>query len=949
MPTQSHEPGPRSAQAYIRPFDSLGLADVPLVGGKTASLGELRGLLGSGPITVPDGFAVTADAYRDALTDADAWPQLTALLADFNPSDVAELSRRAARAREIVYAATGGSALRDQITSAFRGLAASGEGPISVAVRSSATAEDLPTASFAGQHDSFLHLRDEDAVVEACRRCFASLFTDRAIAYRVNNGFDHFKVALSIAVMRMVAADEAASGVIFTLDPESGFPDVVLVTGAYGLGEGIVQGLVDPDEFYVHKPTYREGHRAVLHRRLGAKQVRLAWRAGRGGPIRTLRTPVDLRRRFCLDDADVLALAGAAMVIEAHYSERAGGPMPMDIEWARDADGRLYVVQARPETVVSRRAADEMITWRLTGTGELLVSGNAVGEKIATGPVRLVRTARDLEAFRPGEILVSVSTSPDWDPVIKVAAAVVTDRGGRTCHAAIVARELGTPAVVGAGDATRRLVDGQIVTVSCAEGETGNVYAGSVPFKTERLSLSSLPRPETPVMLNLAHPDMALRAARLPSAGVGLARLEFIIGEQIGLHPMAAAHPERTSPRVQAAMARRIGEEITPREFFVRRLAEGVGLIAAAFHPRPVIARLSDFKTNEYARLLGGRAFEPVEENPMIGFRGAARYDHPLYAEGFALECEALARVRGDMGLTNLRLMVPFCRRVEEGRSVLDAMARRGLKRGENGLEVYMMCEIPNNVLRIDAFSELFDGFSIGSNDLTQLVLGVDRDSEVVAFEFDERDPGVLEMLRQAVEGAQRNGRPVGICGEAPATWPEIATFLVGLGVDSISVNPDSLPRTLRTVAGAEGGDHLGARRLLAERPIREFMARWVETAPSDMRVETFVRYRLYATRHGLYPIVEADRLVGVVEPADILGTPREGWARTTLGEICAPLDLTRCVAPDEDAFTVLTRMRSERRPRLLVLDRGTLAGIVTLDDLLERLALARRFELELA
>lgn len=945
MPTPSHEP--RDSQAYIRTFDSLGLDDVPLVGGKTASLGELRTLLGSGPITVPDGFAVTADAYRDALTEADAWPELKALLAEFDPTDVAELSRRAARAREIVYAATGGPTLRDQIASAFRDLAASADGPISVAVRSSATAEDLPTASFAGQHDSFLHLRDEDGVVEACRRCFASLFTDRAIGYRVHNGFDHFKVALSIAVMRMVGADEAASGVIFTLDPESGFPDVVLVTGAYGLGEGIVQGLVDPDEFYVHKPTYREGHRAVLHRRLGAKQVRLAWRAGRGGPIRTLRTPAGLRRRFCLEDADVLALAGAAMAIEAHYSERAGGPMPMDIEWARDADGRLYVVQARPETVISRRAADEMATYRLTGSGELLASGNAVGEKIATGPVRLVRTARDLEAFRPGEILVAVSTSPDWDPVIKVAAAVVTDRGGRTCHAAIVARELGTPAVVGAGNATRRLVDGQIVTVSCAEGETGRVYAGAIPFETEQLSLSSLPRPRTPVMLNLAHPDMALRAARLPSAGVGLARLEFIIGEQIGLHPMAAAHPERTTPRVQAAMARRTGEDISPREFFVRRLAEGVGLIAAAFYPRPVIARLSDFKTNEYARLIGGKQFEPVEENPMIGFRGAARYDHPLYADGFALECEALARVRGDMGLTNLRLMVPFCRRVEEGRAVLDAMARRGLKRGENGLEVYVMCEIPNNVLRIDAFSELFDGFSIGSNDLTQLVLGVDRDSEVVAFEFDERDPGVLEMLRQAVEGAQRNGRPVGICGEAPATWPEIATFLVGLGVDSISVNPDSLPRTLRTVAEAETVDHGGARRHLAGRPIRDFMAHRVETTPSDMDLEAFVRHRVSATRHGVYPVVELDRLIGAVETADILGTPRERWADTTLGDVCAPLDETRFVAPGDDAFAVLERMRGERRPRLLVLDRGALVGIVTLEDLLERLALARQLELE--
>lgn len=945
---------PAGDASYIRPFDSLGMDDVPLVGGKTASLGELRGLLRSEAIGVPDGFAVTAHAYRDALTDADAWPDLKALFEDFDPADVAELSRRAAKAREIVYAATGGERLRDQIAAAFRALAASGDGPTSVAVRSSATAEDLPTASFAGQHDSFLHLRDERAVVEACRRCFASLFTDRAIIYRINNGFDHFKVALSVAVMRMVGSDEAASGVIFTLDPESGFPDVVLVTGVYGLGEGIVQGVVDPDEFYVHKPTWLQGRRAVLNRRLGAKQVRLAWRPGQGGSIRTLPTAKDRRRRFCLTDADVLALAGAAIAIEAHYSRLAGGPTPMDIEWAQDADGRLYVVQARPETVISRRDADQMTTFRLTGSAERLVSGKAVGEKIATGPVRVVRTARDLEAFRPGEVLVSVSTSPDWDPVIKIAAAVVTDRGGRTCHAAIVARELGVPAVVGAGNATGRLIDGQIVTVSCAEGETGQVYAGAVPFETEQLSFASLPRPRTSIMLNLAHPDLALRAARLPSAGVGLARLEFIIGEQIGLHPMAAAHPERTSPKVQAAMARRIREEISPRDYFVRRLAEGVGLIAAAFHPRPVIARLSDFKTNEYAGLLGGEAFEPVEENPMIGFRGAARYAHPLYADGFALECEALGRVRREMGLTNLRVMVPFCRRVEEARAVLEAMARHGLRRGEDGLEIYMMCEIPNNVLRIDAFAELFDGFSIGSNDLTQLVLGVDRDSEVVAFDFDERDPGVLEMLRQAIEGGRRNGRPVGICGEAPATWPEVAAFLTDLGIDSISVNPDSLARTLTAVSEAEMGhavpatgapEGLTARRHLSGRSIREIMARQVETAPADMRLDAFVKYRLYASRHGVYPVVELDRLLGVVEPAGILKIPRDRWARTTLAEVCTPLERTPSVAPDEDALAVLERMRSERRSRMLVLEHGALVGIVTLDDLMQRLALARAFE----
>ncbi|MDP3490287.1 MAG: phosphoenolpyruvate synthase [Phenylobacterium sp.] len=802
---QPRPPPQAGRPSYIRSFGGLGLGDVSLVGGKTASLGELRQLLGSGPISVPDGFAITAHAYRDALTAAGAWPDLKALLSGFDPSDVAELSRRAAQARKIVYAATGAPELRSQISEAFRALEAANGGPLSVAVRSSATAEDLPTASFAGQHDSFLHLRNADTVVEACRRCFASIFTDRAIVYRLNNGFDHFKVSLSVAVMTMVGSDEASSGVIFTLDPESGFSDVVLVTGAYGLGEGIVQGLVDPDEFYVHKPTYLQGHRSVLSRRLGAKQVRLAWRAGRGGgSIRSTATPRIDRRRFCLPDADVLALAGAAIEIEAHYSKQAGRPMPMDIEWAQGEDGRLYIVQARPETVISQRDLDQLISYSLSAPGKVLTSGKAVGEKIATGVVRVVRTAQDMAAFKPGEVLVAASTSPDWDPVIKIAAAVVTDRGGRTCHAAIVARELGVPAVVGTKDATAQLTDGQIVTVSCAAGEDGFVYDGEVAFTTEQLSLASLPRPRTDVMLNLARPDLALKAAQLPSAGVGLARLEFIIGEQIGIHPMAAAHPERLTPKERAAITRRLGEDITAEDYFVRRLAEGVGLIAAAFYPRPVIARLSDFKTNEYAKLLGGRGFEPLEENPMIGFRGAARYAHPLYADGFALECRAMMRVRREMGLTNLKIMIPFCRRVEEARTVLEAMAGHGLGRGQGDLQIYMMCEIPNNVIQIKAFAEFFDGFSIGSNDLTQLVLGVDRDSEVVAFEFDERDPGVLEMLRQAVTGAHASHLPIGICGEAPANYPEVAGFLVSLGIDSISVTSGSLARTLRVVSDAE-------------------------------------------------------------------------------------------------------------------------------------------------
>lgn len=791
---------------YVRWFDRLGLADVPLVGGKTASLGELAQLLGGEAVTVPEGFAITADAYRDALDAAAVLPKLKSLLSGAHAGDIAALQVAAANAREIVYAATGGDALRRQILDAYHRLLDQCGPDVTVAVRSSATAEDLPTASFAGQHESFLHVRGDEDLMEACRRCFASLFTDRAIVYRNDNGFDHFKVALSVAVMRMARADQASSGVIFTLDTESGFRDVVYVTGVYGLGESIVQGRVDPDEFYIHKPTFRQGFRRVLSRSLGAKQARMTWR--RGGKARglaTRRTSRTERARFCLTDLEVLQLADVALKIEDHYSRRAGQATPMDIEWAKDADdGRLYIVQARPETVASRLGA-EIETYRLTGKGEVLTSGKAVGEKAASGVVRLIRSDADLKSCAPGDVLVAASTSPDWEPAMKMAAAIVTDRGGRTCHAAIVARELGVPAVVGTGDATRRLIPGNRVTVACCEGETGHVYQGDVAFAVERLEGAALIQPKTDIMLNLAHPDQAFHAARLPSAGVGLARLEFIIGERIRLHPMAAAHPERvTSARDRATIVRLAKSHASARDYFVETLVEGVAMIAAAFYPRPVIVRLSDFKTNEYARLLGGAAFEPVEENPMLGFRGASRYAHPLYADGFVLECEALARVRRDFGLTNLKVMVPFCRRLEEAGAVLQAMAASGLERGRDGLEVYVMCEIPNNVIQIDAFAKLFDGFSIGSNDLTQLVLGVDRDSEVVAFDFDERDPGVLEMLRQAVVGAHRNGRHVGICGEAPATYPEVAVFLTDLGVDSISVNPQSLGRTLEAVLRAE-------------------------------------------------------------------------------------------------------------------------------------------------
>jgi pyruvate,water dikinase len=795
------------APGYLRWFGELRSKDTALVGGKNASLGELYTSLSTEGVRVPNGFAVVARAYRDALSDHRAWDELHSILDGLDKTDIADLAERASRARDVVYAATGKAWLRAEIAAGYCELEKQYGNGVAVAVRSSATAEDLPTASFAGQHDTYLHVQGEDDLFEACRRCFASIFTDRAIAYRIDNGFDHFKVALSVGVMKMVRSDIASSGVMFTLDTESGFRDVVFITASYGLGENIVQGAIDPDEFYVHKPTFRKGFRAVLRRALGGKQLRMVYaRRVEMGGTRNLPTRAAERDRFCISDEEVLTLADYAIRIEDHYSKVAGRPMPMDIEWAKDGvDGGLYIVQARPETVASRRSPQAFETFRLKGSGPVLVAGRAVGEKIGSGVARIVRDKHELSLLRPGEVLVADTTTPDWEPVMKTAAAIVTNHGARTCHAAIVARELGLPAVVGAAGATAKLVTGTPVTVSCAEGDVGRVYDGKLPFEVTRVDTSRLERPRTAVMVNLGNPNLAFSTAMLPSDGVGLARMEFIISEHIGVHPMALVAPEKVaSAKERKTIARLTRRYARPTDFFVEKLSEGIGTIAAAFFPRPVIVRLSDFKTNEYAQLIGGAGFEPEEANPMLGFRGAARYAHPAYAEGFALECAALKRVREGMGLTNLLVMVPFCRRVEEARRVIAAMAARGLRRGENKLEIYVMCEIPNNVIEIDAFAALFDGFSIGSNDLTQLTLGVDRDSEIVAFDFDERDPGMLEMLRLAVAGAKRNGRHVGICGEAPANYPEVASFLVQQGIDSISVNPASILRTMKVVHAAE-------------------------------------------------------------------------------------------------------------------------------------------------
>jgi pyruvate,water dikinase len=676
-----------------------------------------------------------------------------------------------------------------------------------VAVRSSATAEDLPTASFAGQQETYLNVSGYHALKESCSKCFASLFTDRAIAYRIDNNFDHFKVALSIGIMKMVRSDLATSGVIFTLDTETGFRDVVFITGSYGLGENIVQGAVSPDEYYVFKPTFKKGFRAIIKKNLGHKKIKMIY--GRGDSkvlTRNVDVPEADRKRFCISDDDILKLAGYAITIEEYYSQKEGDARPMDIEWAKDGEsGELFIVQARPETVQSQRALDSLETYHLQKKGNILVTGRSVGEKIASGKARVVPDVAHLSAFNPGEILVADSTTPDWEPVMKTAGAIVTNRGGRTCHAAIVSRELGIPAVVGAEGATERIQTGQEVTVSCAEGNEGMIYEGALPFNVERTSLKDLKRPKTKIMMNLGNPEEAFGLSMIPNDGVGLARMEFIVNSYIKVHPMALVHPERLKDEdAKSRIADLTYGYEDKTDYFVEKLAEGVGTIGAAFYPKPVIVRLSDFKTNEYASLIGGSYFEPKEDNPMIGFRGASRYYDDRYREGFALECKAMKRVREEFGLTNLIIMVPFCRRVQEGEEVLTEMAKNGLKRGDKGLEVYIMCEIPNNVILIDEFSKLFDGFSIGSNDLTQLVLGVDRDSELVAHDFEERDPGVMKMVSMAIQGAKKNGRHTGLCGQAPSDYPDFAEFLVREGIDSMSLNPDSIMKITLKVAEME-------------------------------------------------------------------------------------------------------------------------------------------------
>ena len=792
------------AWKWVRSFPELGIDDVPLVGGKNASLGEMVRELAPRGIRVPDGFAVTAEGYRHLLRESGIDRRMSEILAGLDVGDVTSLQSCGRELRQTIFSAKLPADLEAEILEAYARLG--GGEAIDVAVRSSATAEDLPDASFAGQQETYLNVHGGAALLEACRRCFASLFTDRAISYRAERGFEHTRVALSIGIQRMVRSDLASSGVMFSIDTESGFPDVVLINAAWGLGENVVQGSINPDEFVVFKPTLATGHAPILRRRCGSKEFKLVYDEGGGRSVRNVPVPPEDRNRFALDDGEVLTLARWACAVEAHYSAKRGAPTPMDMEWGKDGrTGELYLLQARPETVHARRAKDVLETYRLKGSGPRLVTGRAVGGKIAAGPVHVIHSAAELGEFREGEVLVTDRTDPDWEPIMKKAAAIVTDTGGRTCHAAIVSRELGLPAIVGTENGTGVLGDGTEVTVSCSEGETGIVYEGRLEFEVERTALVAGHRPRTKILLNVGNPEQAFSLAAIPNDGVGLARLEFILASAVRVHPLALLGYDRlTDPVVRAEIRRLTAGWEDKAQYFVDRLAEGVGTIAAAFYPKDVIVRLSDFKTNEYANLVGGAAWEPSEENPMLGFRGASRYYDPRYRDGFALECRAMRKVRDEMGLTNLKLMIPFCRTVEEGRRVIDELAKNGLRRGERGLEVYVMCEIPSNVILAAEFARVFDGFSIGSNDLTQLVLGVDRDSALVAHLFDERNPAVKTMIASVIREARRSGRKIGICGQAPSDYPEFGEFLVEEGIDSISLNPDAVLRTTLRVLEAE-------------------------------------------------------------------------------------------------------------------------------------------------
>jgi pyruvate,water dikinase len=794
-----------SASPLVMDLAALRMDDVAIVGGKNASLGELISRLSGAGVRVPEGFATTAQAYREFLAQGGLDQRIARRLAALDPDDVEALARAGEEIRGWIAAQELPARLRQEIAEAYRRLAERQDAQASYAVRSSATAEDLPEASFAGQQETVLNVRGLDAIYQAIHRVFTSLYNDRAISYRAHHGYAHDGVALSAGVQRMVRSDLGASGVMFTLDTESGFDQVVFITSSYGLGETVVQGQVNPDEFYVYKPALRQGRRAILRRSLGSKALKMVYAEGDPGgrAVKTVEVSEAERHRFSIADAEVEELARYALAIEAHYGR------PMDIEWAKDGvDGRLYILQARPETVKARAAVDSLRRYRLKERSEILTSGRAIGQRVGSGPVRLVKTAAEMSRVQVGDVLVTDMTDPDWEPVMKRAAAIVTNRGGRTCHAAIIARELGIPAVVGCGDATRVLKDGRPVTVSCAEGDTGYVYRGILEVEVVDLSVSSLPKPPVKIAMNVGNPELAFEFQRLPNDGVGLARLEFIIARMIGVHPKAVlAYPDLPLD-VKAAVEQHAAGYPDPVTFYVQKLAEGVATIAAAFAPKPVIVRLSDFKSNEYSTLAGGARYEPREENPMLGFRGTARYLAPSFRDCFELECRALKKVREEMGLTNVEIMVPFVRTLDEAKRVIELLAENGLRRGEHGLRVIMMCEIPSNAILAEEFLEHFDGFSIGSNDLTQMTLAVDRDSALVAATFDERDPAVKDLLRRAIRACRKAGKYVGICGQGPSDHPDLAKWLVEEGIESLSLNPDTVVETWLYLAKEAARSH---------------------------------------------------------------------------------------------------------------------------------------------
>ncbi len=791
---------------FILWFDQLGIEDVPLVGGKNASLGEMYRNLTSKGVNIPNGFAVTAYAYRYMIEKAGIKEEIRKILKGLDTHNIKDLQKRGKAVRRLIVNADLPEEVITQIKIGYDNLCKQYGEHTDVAVRSSATAEDLPDASFAGQQETYLNVTGYAELIHSCKLCFASLFTDRAISYRVDKKYDHFNIALSIGVQKMVRSDKAASGVMFSIDTESGFRDVVFVTGAYGLGENVVQGAVNPDEFYVHKPTLKQGKRPIISRTLGSKDIKMIYTQTGNKPTKNVHVDVTHRHQFCITDDEVLTLANWACIIEDHYSQKRGSFTPMDMEWAKDGiTGELFVVQARPETVQSQKDFTKLETYVLKGKGKVLVEGKSVGDKIGVGKSHVIKDVHDIHKFVKGQVLVTEMTDPDWEPIMKIASAIVTNKGGRTCHAAIISRELGIPCVVGTENGTEKLKSAGDITVDCSRGDEGYVYDGKVEFKIEETDLKEMPQTKTKIMLNLGNPEQAFATSFLPNEGVGLAREEFVINSYIGIHPKALLE----YPKLKDEKAKRKIEKLTvgykdKKQYFIDKLAEGVAKIAAAFYPKKVIVRLSDFKSNEYANLIGGTMYEPEEGNPMIGWRGASRYYDEDYQEAFGLECKAMLKIRNEMGLTNLEIMIPFPRTVEEGQKVIDTMASHGLVKGENGLRVIGMCEIPSNVILADEFLDVFDGFSIGTNDLTQLTLGVDRDSSLVAHVYDERNPAVKKLVKQVIETANRRGKYIGICGQAPSDYTEFAEFVVQCGIQTMSLNPDTVIKTKLAIAELE-------------------------------------------------------------------------------------------------------------------------------------------------